>query len=160
MKNIQIEFLILKNKMDKTKLHEIDQNEPERIKKVKLEKYRDQPFAESGYRVKLDDTDTKFCWCQICSTFFSADSNHALVNIRSHFNSHKVSRKRGPQNTMERYITKKTKVSLSQGEIDEYRKVATQSLCIAGQPNSYFESEGANVLFDGIQRKSSYFHTV
>ena len=70
MKNIQIEFLILKNKMDKTKLHEIDQNEPERIKKVKLEKYRDQPFAESGYRVKLDDTDTKFCWCQICSTFF------------------------------------------------------------------------------------------
>ena len=35
MKNIQIEFLILKNKMDKTKLHEIDQNEPERIKKIK-----------------------------------------------------------------------------------------------------------------------------
>ena len=135
--------------MDKIKLHEIDQNEPERIKKVKLEKYRDQPYSESGYRVQLDGADTKFCWCQICSTFFSADSNHALVNIRSHFNSHKVSRKRGPQNTMERYITKKTKLSLSQGEIDEYRKVATQSLCIAGQPNSYFESEGATVLFDG-----------
>ena len=146
--------------MDKIKLHEIDQNEPERIKKVKLEKYRDQPYSESGYRVQLDGSDTKFCWCQICSTFFSADSNHALVNIRSHFNSHKVSRKRGPQNTMERYITKKTKVSLSQGEIDEYRKVATQSLCIAGQPNSYFESVGATVLFDGLQSKSSYFYTV
>ena len=77
--------------------------------------------------------------------FLQISTYHALVNIRSHFNSHKVSRKRGPQNTMERYITKKTKLSLSKGEIDEYRKVAAQSLCIAGQPNSYFESVGATV---------------
>ena len=89
-------------------------------------------------------------------TFFSADSNHTLGNIISHHNGHK-SRKRTTQNTMENYFVKKTKLSLSQVEIDEYRKVATQSLCMAGQPNSYFESEGATVLFNGIQRKLCCF---
>ena len=142
--------------MDKTKLSEIIKNEPERIKKVKLEKYKNEPFAESGYRVQIDGTDTKFCWCSICTTFFSADSNHTLGNIRSHHMGHK-SRKRTTQNTMENYFVKKTKLSLSQVEIDEYRKVATQSLCMAGQPNSYFESAGATVLFDGIQRKFCCF---
>ena len=138
--------------MGKINFASINEKEPDRITKVKLKKYEEEVFAESGYRVVLDGEDTKYCWCAICDTYFSADSNHTLGNIRSHFNGHK-NRKRGPKVTMDNFVTKKTKISISPDEIAEYRKLATQSLCMAGQPNSYFESNGAKLLFDSLQRK-------
>ena len=68
--------------MDRIELTKILGKQPERIKRVKLEKYENEPFAESSYRIQLDGKDTKFCWCSVCETYFSADNNHTLGNIR------------------------------------------------------------------------------
>ena len=77
-------------------------SEPNRIQLIKLEKYAYKEFAESAYRVKIDDTETKYCYCAICQSYFSADKNHTVGNIRSHYNSHH-SRKRAPKNTMQNF---------------------------------------------------------
>jgi len=85
--------------MERLDIYGIIKNEPNRITHVKLEKYAYREFAESAYRVKVDGSDTKYCYCAICKSYFSADKNHTVGNIRSHYNSHHSTRKRNLQNT-------------------------------------------------------------
>ena len=88
--------------MERIDMLKIMNSEPNRIQLIKLEKYADKEFAESAYRVKIDDSETKYCYCAICQSYFSADKNHTVGNIRSHYNSHH-SRKRASKNTMQHF---------------------------------------------------------
>ena len=51
--------------LDKKDICKIIDAEPNRIKHVKLEKFVKEEYAESAYRVKVDDLETKYCWCSI-----------------------------------------------------------------------------------------------
>ena len=136
-------------KIDLPELGKIDKN---RITKVIIPKYENEDFWAAAHRVYVDDKETKFCYCSTCNCYFSADRKHLVGNIRSHFNSH-ATRKRTQKTTLESWVTKKTKIAISPSEIDTYRKRVTQALCIGAQPLSYFDTEGAKVLFNAVQGK-------
>ena len=138
--------------LDKKDIYEISNCEPTRIEHVKLEKYAQEEYAESAYRVKVDDAETKFCWCSICKSIYSADKKHLMGNIRIHWNGHR-SRKRVVQNTLDNFVSKKVKITISEDEIAKFRRCAAQALCESALPISFFESAGAQTLFDGIQSK-------
>ena len=136
-------------KLDLLKLSKIDK---ERIKKVVITKYSNEEFAVAANRVYVDNEETKFCFCNTCEAYFSADKKHLAGNIKSHFNSHGT-RKRTTETTLDSWVTKKTKISISQSDIDQYRKKVTEAVCIGAQPLSYFDTNGANVLFDAVKGK-------
>ena len=138
--------------LDKKDIYEISNSEPARIEHVKLEKYAKEEYAESAYRVKVDNAETKYCWCSICKSIYSADKKHLMGNIRTHWNGHR-SRKRVVQNTMDNFVSKKVKISISEAEIVRFRRVAAQALCESALPISFFESAGAQTLFNGVQSK-------
>ena len=138
--------------MEKIEILKIIQSEPDRIKNVKIKKYAATEFAESAYRVNLDGQETKYCYCEICKSVFSADTNHTLGNIRSHHNGH-TSRKRVLTKTMDNFVVKKSKISVSDSEINEFRKMAARTVCESALPMTFFESKGAKTLMDGVQSK-------
>ena len=94
--------------LDKKDICKIIDGEPDRIEHVKLKKYAEEEYAESAYRVKVDGDETKYCWCAICKMVYSADKKHLMGNIRTHWNGHR-SRKRVVQNTMDNFVSKKSK---------------------------------------------------
>ena len=146
--------------LDKNDIYKIIDSEPDRFEKIKLEKFSNDEYAESAYRVKVDDLETKYCWCSICKTVYSADKKHLAGNIRTHFNGHR-SRKRVVQNTMDNFVSKKLKITISEAGIVEFRLCAAQALCESALPISFFESTGAKTLFDGVQSKlKKYFFLV
>ena len=57
-------------KLDLLKLSKIDKD---RIKKVIITKYATEEFAVAANRVYVDDKETKFCFCNSCDAYFSAD---------------------------------------------------------------------------------------
>ena len=138
--------------LDKTDICNIIDKEPKRIERVKLEKYAKDEFAESAYRIKVDDLETRYCWCSICKMVYSADKKHTMGNIRIHFNAHR-SRKRVVQNTIDNFVSKKPKITVSETEIAEFRRCAAQALCEGALPISFFDSTGAQTLLDGVQSK-------
>ena len=79
--------------LDKKDICKIIDGEPKRIEHVKLIKYSEEEYAEAAYRVKIDNAETKYCWCSICKQIYSADKKHLMGNIRTHWNGHR-SRKR------------------------------------------------------------------
>ena len=141
--------------LDKKDIYNISNYEPTRIEHVKLEKYAQEEYAESAYRVKIDNAETKFCWCSICKSIYSADKKHLMGNIRTHWNGHR-SRKRVVQNTLDNFVSKKSKISISESEIAEFRRCAAQALCESALPISFFESAGAQTLFDAVQSKLKF----
>ena len=141
--------------LDKKDIYNISNYEPTRIEHVKLEKYAQEEYAESAYRVTIDNAETKYCWCSICKSIYSADKKHLMGNIRTHWNGHR-SRKRVVQNTLDNFVSKKSKISISESEIAEFRRCAAQALCESALPISFFESAGAQTLFDAVQSKLKF----
>ena len=138
--------------LDKKDICKIIDGEPERIEHVKLKKYAEEEYAESAYRVIVDGAETKYCWCAICKMVYWADKKHLMGNIRTHWNGHR-SRKRVVQNTMDNFVSKKVKITISESEIAQFRRCAAQALCESALPISFYESAGAQTLFDGVQSK-------
>lgn len=141
--------------LDKKDIYEIHNCEPARIEHMKLEKYAQEEYSESAFRVKVDGAETKYCWCSICKSIYSADKKHLMGNIRTHWNGHR-SRKRVVQNTLDNFVSKKLKISISESEIAEFRRCAAQALCESALPISFFESAGAQTLFDAVQSKFKF----
>lgn len=138
--------------LDQKDICKIIDGEPKRIEHVKLIKYAEEEYAEAAYRVKIDNAETKYCWCSICKQIYSADKKHLMGNIRTHWNGHR-SRKRVVQNTLDKFVSKKSKISISESEIAEFRRCAAQALCESALPISFFESAGAQTLFNAVQSK-------
>ena len=145
-------FKKFKMELDKKDICKIIDGEPERIEHVKLKKYAEEEYAESAYRVIVDGAETKYCWCAICKMVYWADKKHLMGNIRTHWNGHR-SRKRVVQNTMDNFVSKKVKITISESEIAQFRRCAAQALCESALPISFYESAGAQTLFDGVQSK-------